>query len=74
MTDEWITLGLYAVGIIGGIVIGHEIAKDKWKTIFDAQFEINERQILMLRDLRKQLAKFHMKRDERGRFLPKNKI
>lgn len=82
MTDTWISLGLYVFGVIGGFIggwlRGYTVAeKDYSQRIRDLikhHNQANTARIIQVHTLREQIAKFHMNRDERGRFLPKNKI
>lgn len=80
MTDTWITLGLYVVGILGGAYVGCEYARSGFRKTIDSALkdvcDLNNRQFAtlctyekMAADLRNQLAKFHTMRDKTGRFV-----
>lgn len=76
MTNTWLTLGLYAVGIIGGFFLGYSIRQTAVenqheafkKNIYDCWNKESRMYLQKISDLRNELAKLKPHRNEKGRF------
>lgn len=73
MTDTWITLGLYVVGLIGGGYLGHQLTKQHYlkrmEEMVSENFKHDGFRLQQIAHFRNQLAKFHTMRDKTGRFI-----
>lgn len=77
MSPIIITLALYLVGILGGFVIGYEVAHKRFKkTMANWRREIlihYTNRLHMIHALKDQLSKFHQLRGKNGRFISSEK-
>lgn len=72
MSPVLITLALYLIGILGGFVIGYEVADKLFKkTMTDWKREVfihDTNRLHMIHALKDQLSKYHQLRGKNGRF------